>query len=200
MKMINKGFSLIELLIVIAIVGILAGIAAPVYKSYLLKAKMSTIVAPLDGIMEKMIAYAGQHGVFANAYQLGLSNSTDIINNPGARFATSPSSISPYFTYLEIEDSGKDNVFNPCGSKGYIAAGLDLSSIDPSLWASVACYITHVSGGYQKHCYVTAGTFSGQTLSDSIIPGMISYYSNSNYGYAQAYAQQQSFLSQATCS
>ncbi|MCG3169428.1 MAG: hypothetical protein CALGDGBN_00946 [Pseudomonadales bacterium] len=45
MKQVQKGFTLIELMIVIAIVGILAAVALPAYQDYTVRAKLSEALA-----------------------------------------------------------------------------------------------------------------------------------------------------------
>lgn len=46
----QKGFTLIELMIVIAIIGILAAIAIPAYQDYTIKAKWATNVTDIEGV------------------------------------------------------------------------------------------------------------------------------------------------------
>src|SRR5437868_12167622 len=49
MKTIQKGFTLIELMIVVAIIGILAAVALPAYQDYTIRAKVSELILSASG-------------------------------------------------------------------------------------------------------------------------------------------------------
>ncbi|NHO88242.1 pilin [Pseudoteredinibacter isoporae] len=57
MKTVQKGFTLIELMIVVAIIGILAAVALPAYQDYTSRTKMSEPVALLSGLKIDVSAY-----------------------------------------------------------------------------------------------------------------------------------------------
>jgi type IV pilus assembly protein PilA len=70
MKMIQKGFTLIELMIVVAIIGILAAIALPAYQDYTIRAKVSEAVialSSLKGVMSEAFQSDGINGLTAAA-------------------------------------------------------------------------------------------------------------------------------------
>ena len=60
----NKGFTLIELMIVVAIIGILAAIAIPNFMTYQAKARQSEAKIGLGGIFTSAISYFAEQNTF----------------------------------------------------------------------------------------------------------------------------------------
>ncbi len=60
----NSGFSLVELMIVIVIIGVLAAVAVPIYNNNVMKAKMSEADAALGSIRTQLRVYYGENGSY----------------------------------------------------------------------------------------------------------------------------------------
>jgi type IV pilus assembly protein PilA len=60
----KKGFTLIELMIVVAIVGILAAIAIPAYLDYTVKTKISEVTTSMDALAQSASEYHAARGTF----------------------------------------------------------------------------------------------------------------------------------------
>ena len=64
----KKGFTLIELMIVVAIIGILAAIAIPNFLTYQAKAKQSEAKNNLSAIFLAEVSYFGEHDVYCTTF------------------------------------------------------------------------------------------------------------------------------------
>jgi type IV pilus assembly protein PilA len=67
MKSIQKGFTLIELMIVVAIIGILAAIAIPAYQDYTIRAQVTEGINLADAVKVAVADYYTQNGAFPAA-------------------------------------------------------------------------------------------------------------------------------------
>lgn len=69
------GFSLVELMIVIVIIGVLAAVAVPIYNNSVIKAKQAEADGALASIRRQLNIYKGEHGEYPkevhNEYVIG---------------------------------------------------------------------------------------------------------------------------------
>ena len=66
MQKVQQGFTLIELMIVVAIIGILAAVAIPAYQDYTIKAHVGNALTAVDSIKTAVAVCAQEAGALAN--------------------------------------------------------------------------------------------------------------------------------------
>jgi type IV pilus assembly protein PilA len=84
MKRMQKGFTLIELMIVVAIIGILAAVAIPQYQDYTVKAKLSKVTGVAAPIKTALALYNQEQGGFPTADGAATWTSIGLSTAPSA--------------------------------------------------------------------------------------------------------------------
>ncbi|MHB1233773.1 MAG: pilin [Burkholderiales bacterium] len=81
MKRVQQGFTLIELMIVVAIIGILAAIAIPAYQDYIARAQMSEAMNLADGLKTAVAEQYAQDGACPASGAGGIPAATTVTGN-----------------------------------------------------------------------------------------------------------------------
>jgi prepilin-type N-terminal cleavage/methylation domain-containing protein len=83
MKLNKQGFTMVELLVVLLIIGILAAVATPLYLSNTNRAKASEAVATMGMIRQAEREYFTKHNVYLPVTAGNLSNEPEATSNKG---------------------------------------------------------------------------------------------------------------------
>ena len=104
----TKGFTLVELMIVVAIIGILAAIAIPNFLNFRLKAKTSEAKSNLGGIRSTEVAYFAEWNIYIDAQALVPTDRTTVATR-ATKISWSPTGLASRFSILGFAPEG--NVF-----------------------------------------------------------------------------------------
>ena len=95
MKTVQKGFTLIELMIVVAIIAILAAIAIPAYQDYTIRSQVSEGLSLADGAKTAIAEFYSNKGTFPST---NLSAGLAQPNSISGSYVTSVTSVSGLIT------------------------------------------------------------------------------------------------------
>ena len=76
LKRAQQGFTLIELMIVVAIIGILAAVALPAYRDYSVRAKASELILAASAAKTSVAEFVNTNGAMPTAASLNLASAS----------------------------------------------------------------------------------------------------------------------------
>lgn len=153
MRPIQQGFTLIELMITVGIVGILAGIAYPSYQDSVMKSRRADVKGVLLGLANAM----ERHFTETNSY-LGAAGTTAIPADTGApRIYSIPKETASFYTVTIIDPENIDPAKGPITASSYALSaapiGAQINDICGTLTIFHTGEKTNSAGLSQSECW-----------------------------------------------
>jgi len=146
MKQLQKGFTLIELMIVVAIIGILAAVAIPAYQDYIARAQVSEAVSLMGSAKTPLAEYFADKGAWPGAL-------SDVLGNSMGKYTASVSGVNT-------------GTVNGTASTYTVQATMKSSNVNAAISNGTVQLNTADSG---KNWTCTTGTSAG--LNNKYLPG-----------------------------
>ena len=160
-KQLQKGFTLIELMIVVAIIGILAAVALPAYQDYTIRAKMSEVILAASACRTSITEF----------YQSNITAPT-AVNSFGCEVTAGtvpPSPASQYVNTITTDTAGIITVLTNAafGNTGADAQTVTLEPFSDSLKTVPSAF---AAGTNQVKAWRCGNTAAGTTITANFLP------------------------------
>lgn len=160
-RQLQQGFTLIELMIVVAIIGILAAVALPAYQDYTKRAKMSEVV----------LAASACRTSITEVYQSGSASNAPGQNGWGCESGAGTSNPSVTSKYVQAVTTSADGLIK-VQAQGFNDSQIDNQYVTLTPLASantVAVFTTNV--GQALFGWRCGSTTDGTTIKAKFLPG-----------------------------
>ena len=161
MKAVQKGFTLIELMIVVAIIGILAAVALPAYQDYTIRAKVSEVI----------LAASSCRTSITETVQSTTSTTLPGANGWGCENSGGTTGVSKYVEKVETTDAGVIRVTTAALAKApdlKDAAGTVVTLVP---YTDDTTPLTNADVNANVFKWVCGKTADGTTLPGRYLPG-----------------------------